>query len=76
MFTRARIEGVMLETADAHGAAVIAGQMAMIRGGLGTKSAKAYLSEEDLRGLDWSTIKNVNRREAIMVAASALGEGQ
>ena len=64
MFERARIEGVMLEIAEASGARVHSGKMAMMRSGLKTKSAKAYLSGDDLRGLDWSTIKNDNRREA------------
>ena len=39
MFERARIEGVMLQTAAAQGVSVVAGPMAMMRSKLGTKSA-------------------------------------
>lgn len=73
MFGRARIEGVMLEVAESSGTPVHSGQLSMMRAKLKTKSAKAYLAADELRGLDWSTIRNDNRREAILVAASALG---
>lgn len=40
---------------------------------LGSQSAKKYLESDDLRGLDWSGVPK-NSREAILVAAAALGE--
>lgn len=74
MFARARIEGVAVELANSEGLQVQAGPMATIRVGLETKSAKAYLASEDLRGLDWSKIRNANMREAILAAVSVLGK--
>jgi hypothetical protein len=73
MLARARIEGVVLEVSRSEGIKVQAGALAVIRTGLGTKSAKAYLKGDDLRGLDWSKIRNEKIREAILAAASALG---
>lgn len=70
---RSRIEGVALEVAAARALPATASALKAIASNLGTKSAKAYLEEDDLRGLDWSTL-NANRREAVLVAAAALGD--
>jgi hypothetical protein len=60
-----------METAHCCGIAVVTGPLATISKNLGTKAAKKYLETDDLRGLDWSKCPK-NRREAILVAASAL----
>lgn len=72
MLQRARIEGVLLELAVAEGVDIHSQQLAQIKSGLGSADAKAYLKSDDLRGLDWSTIKNAAQREAIMAAAALL----
>lgn len=69
---RARIEGVLLEVAASKSLPATASALKTIGGNLGTKSAKDYLDNDDLRGLDWSRL-NANRREAVLVAAAALG---
>jgi hypothetical protein len=71
MRRRVRIEGVVLEAADFSGLPVTTGALVTISANLGVKSAKTYLGEEDLRGLDWSK-RNSLGREAILVAVSAL----
>lgn len=72
-FRRCRIEGVILELAGSRGLNTLTGALASISKNLGTKAAKRYLEGNDLRGLDWSKYPSVNVREAILVAASALG---
>jgi hypothetical protein len=70
---RCRIEGVLIEAASSRGPKIVTGALASISKNLGTKSAKHYLEASDLRGLDWSRYPAKNVREAISVAASALG---
>jgi hypothetical protein len=70
---RCRIEGVLIEAASSRGLKVVTGALASISKNLGTKGAKRYLEASDLRGLDWSKYPAKNVREAILVAASALG---
>lgn len=72
MFARARLEGVVLLACHAQGVPVVAGQLATIRAGLKSKSASAYLDQDDFRGIDWSSKKAKEMREAILAAASAL----
>jgi len=72
-YRRCRIEGVILEAANSKGIRVVAGALASISKNLGSKAAKHYLQDDDLRGLDWSKYSAKNMREAILVAASALG---
>ncbi len=72
-YKRCRIEGVILEAASSKGLRIITGALASISKNLGTKAAKRYLESDDLRGLDWSKYPAKNVREAILVAASALG---
>lgn len=75
MFARARIEGVILEALASKDIPIKGEKMQQISSAFGSKSAKHYLGEEELRGLDWSGVKNDRDREAIMVAASMLGDG-
>jgi len=70
---RARIEGVILEAANSRALPVMTGALDTISAKLKTKSAKNYLQQDDLRGLDWSKL-NDHRREAVLVAVSALEE--
>jgi hypothetical protein len=70
---RSRIEGVILEAAASAGRVVVTGAFVTISARLKAKSAKSFLDEENLRGLDWST-RNVHSREAILVAVAALEE--
>lgn len=72
-YRRCRIEGVILEAANSKGIKVITGALASISKNLGAKAAKHYLEGNDLRGLDWAKYPAKNMREAILVAASALG---
>jgi len=72
-YRRCRIEGVILEAANSKGLNTVTGALASISKHLGTKAAKHYLECNDLRGLDWSRYPAKNVREAILVAASALG---
>lgn len=74
MFARARIEGVLLEALASKQVSVSCGKLQQIASGLGTKTAKHYLDEDEVRGLDWSSIKNANTREAILAAVSILEE--
>lgn len=73
-YRRCRIEGVILEAANSKGAKVVTGALVSISKNLGTKAAKHYLEDSDLRGLDWSKYPAKNTREAILVAAAALGD--
>jgi Holliday junction resolvasome RuvABC endonuclease subunit len=68
---RCRIEGIVVEAANSKAVAVKAGALATISSGLGTKSAKKYLSQSEFRRLDWSK-HGKNAREAILVATAAL----
>ena len=70
---RARIEGIVLEASNSRAIPVKTGALVTISANLKTKSAKIYLSRDDLRGLDWSK-QNPLRREAILVAVSVLVE--
>jgi hypothetical protein len=69
---RARIEGVVMEAAISHGLRVLTGALNTIASKLETNTAKKYLEQDDLRGLDWRGLPT-NRKEAILVAAAALG---
>lgn len=71
LYQRSRLEGVIVESAHSRGINVVIGPLGTISKNLGTKSAKKYLEQDDLRGLDWRKHKG-NRREAILVATSAL----
>ncbi|MGO9125919.1 MAG: hypothetical protein ACLP6G_13655 [Terriglobales bacterium] len=73
-YRRCRIEGVILEASDSRGLKAVTGALASISKNLGTKAAKDYLKSDDLRGLEWSKYPAKNVREAILVAASALGK--
>ena len=69
---RARIEGVIMESAMRLGITVFTGALKEIASAMGTKASKKYLEQDDLRGLDWSTLDD-KRREAVLVATAALG---
>ena len=69
--TRCRIEGVIIEAANHSGLFVTSGRLDTISANLDTKKAKQYLTEEELRGADWSKYSAL-QREAILVAASVL----
>jgi hypothetical protein len=74
LFDRARIEGVILEACGSFGIPAIPAMSPTIKSGLHTKRAvKEYVVEETIREIDLSSIKNPNRREAIIVAISVLG---
>ena len=68
---RARIEGVVLEAMHAENLAIVTGPLATISARLGSESAKAYITQDDLRGLDWTKL-NANAREAVLAAAAIL----
>jgi hypothetical protein len=68
---RSRIEGVLTEGAFAAGVPVVVGTLNQISARLHTKSAKHYLDEGELRGLDLATLPP-NRREAVLVGVAAL----
>jgi hypothetical protein len=72
--SRCRVEGVVLEACSSRNLEVVTGALTTISKNLGSKSGKAkeYLASDDLRGLDWSLLKNSKIREAILVAASVL----
>ncbi len=69
---RCRIEGVVLEAAHSRNKGVRTGALTTISSSLGTRSAKKYLDNDDLRGLDWSEYRDKNLREAILAAVAAL----
>ena len=73
MLKRARIEGVVVESASSLGLPVLTGALGTISAGLGSKRAKGYLEAADLRGIDLSK-RPQNRREAILVAVAALDD--
>jgi Holliday junction resolvasome RuvABC endonuclease subunit len=72
LLQRARIEGVIIEAISSHKIEVVPQVLKTTSSLLESKSAKAYLSQHALRGLDWSNIKPAERKEAILVAAAAL----
>lgn len=72
---RSRIEGVLVEAAFAAGVPVVAGALNQLSSALGTKSAKHYLDEGELRGVDLSSLA-ANRQEAVLVAVAALASGK
>ncbi|MEH1916884.1 hypothetical protein [Nostoc sp.] len=72
LLKRARIEGVILEGLGKKGIECIVGALTTISSEINSKSAKQYLSNDDFRSLDWSNIKNINQREAILVAVTQL----
>lgn len=72
LYQRCRVEGVVIEALNSRGIEVVIGPFSTVSSGLGTASAKQYLTRDDLRGLDWRKHKG-NRREAILVAVSVLG---
>ncbi len=72
MLTRARIEGVVIETASSLGIPVSSGSWQMISSRMGSRSAKSYLDSEDVRGMNLSDIRNKNQKEAILAGVAAL----
>lgn len=72
MFTRARIEGVLLESVNEKGIPVESGKMQNLSSKLGSSSAKKYIEKGELRGLDLDGIKNKSTREAILAAVAVL----
>jgi hypothetical protein len=70
---RARLEGVLLQLLDEQKIEIFTGAYKALSGRMGTKSAKAYLSQDDVRGLDWSGLRQP-QREAVLVALAASGE--
>lgn len=68
---RCRIEGVIIEVANARGLTIVSGRLATISANLGSRAAKKYLDTDEFRGIDWSS-KSSGIREAIMVAVSTL----
>jgi hypothetical protein len=74
MLCRARVEGVAIEAAGAHGLDLVTGASPTIKSGLKTKTAiRDYAAQDDLRGIDLSKKKNPNFREAVVAALSILG---
>ena len=71
---RIRIEGVILEASHSEKIVIVTGSLVTMASRLGTesaKTAKAYIATDDLRGLDWTELKD-NSREAVLAAVSAL----
>lgn len=68
---RSRVEGVILEAANARGLPVLTGALTTIAAKLGTKKAKKYVDDAELRGLDLSSLP-LPRREAVLVAVALL----
>lgn len=71
---RSRVEGVVLEAAHSRGLPVLTGALTTIAAKLGTKKAKKYVDDAELRGLDLSSLPPP-RREAVLVAVAQLPEG-
>jgi hypothetical protein len=55
---------------------VLTGKLQAISSRLGSKSAKAYLATDEVRGIDISEIKNASQKESVLVAVSALGDDE
>lgn len=68
---RSRVEGVLLEAVNSRGLSITSGALTTIASRLGTKKAKKYIDEAELRGLDLSKLPP-HRREAVLVAVAAL----
>jgi len=68
---RIRVEGIILEALASKGVKSMTGALKTISSEMGSKSAKSYLTNDTLRGLDWKG-KPKNTREAIMVAVAAM----
>ncbi len=72
---RARMEGIIMEAAESAGRGLIAGALATIGRYLGSEHPKAYLSQDELRGLEWKR-RTPLQREAILVAVAALSQSK
>lgn len=72
---RARMEGVIMEAAESGGRGLVAGALATIGRYMGSEHPKAYLSQDDLRGLEWKG-KTPLQREAVLVAVAALSDSR
>jgi hypothetical protein len=73
LFSRARIEGVVIEAAGAAGIKIVPGASATIKSGMKTKRAiREYTDDDEIRGIDLSNKKNQNLREAVIAAISVL----
>lgn len=70
---RHRIEGILLQLLDEENVPVRTGPFATVSARLGSKSAKAYIQSDDLRGLDLSGKRKL-AKEAIVAATAALGD--
>jgi hypothetical protein len=68
---RSRIEGVLVEAAFAAHVSVVPGVLNQLSARLKTRSAKHYLEDGELRGLDLSSLR-AERQEAVLVAVAAL----
>lgn len=68
---RSRVEGVLLEAVNSRGLTITSGALTTIGSRLGTKKAKKYIEEGELRGLDLSKLPP-HRREAVLVAVATL----
>ncbi|MCA9626553.1 MAG: hypothetical protein KC766_02750 [Myxococcales bacterium] len=68
---RSRIEGVLVEGANAVRIPVVPGMMVQLSAALGVKTAKADLERGELRGLDLSSL-TPERREAVLAAVAAM----
>lgn len=68
---RVRTEGVILQLLDEKGLSVVTGAYRAMAGQMKTTSAKKYLAEPTLRGLDWSGLPQL-RKEALLVAVAGL----
>lgn len=73
MFTRAKIEGVLLEAVDNTNTDIHSGKMQNLASKLGSRSAKKYLENNNIRGVDLEKIKNNSMKEAILAAIAVLG---
>lgn len=71
---RARIEGVLLQLCDESRIMPFTGAYKAVSGRLQTTSAKKYLKQDNVRGIDWTGHPPL-RREAILVALAAV-EGE
>lgn len=73
MLSRARMEGVVVEAATSKGIKILTGNLNKISSRMNTKSAKAYVGTDELRGIDLSSVPKY-RHEAVLTAVSALSE--
>jgi hypothetical protein len=69
---RCRVEGVVLEAAASKNLDIVTGPLTTFAKHSGSKSPKEDLTEDDLRGLDWSQYKDPKLRESILVSVSLL----